>query len=420
MEIIQRPVESLVPYANNARKHSDEQVDKIAASIREFGFNSPILVNPEGTIIAGHARLAAARKAGLKEVPTLCLSHLSKTAQKAYILADNRIALDSSWDMDLLKVEFETLQDEGFDMSLTGFTPDELAFPSLDAGNDGNTDPDSVPDVGEPVTVTGDLWVLGNHRLHCGDSTMIDQVDRLMNGETPILMLTDPPYGVKLDQTWRDGLVNNDNGNKNLVKNDDRADWQDAYSLFNGTICYVWHASKYSDVVKHNLESCGFEIRQQIIWNKTVMVFSRSAYHWKHEPCWYAVKKGADANWKGDRTQTTVWDVDAPSARAGNSKEDRTEHPTQKPVLLFERPILNHTSTKDGVYDPFGGSGTTIIACEKNGRKGFLMELDPKYCDIIVKRWQKFSGKDAVLESNGMTFSEVENGKGGQEAARDN
>ena len=258
----------------------------------------------------------------------------------------------------------------------------------------------------------GNLILKSRHRLMCGDSTMIDDVKRLMNGDTCLLMLTDPPYGVKLDQSWRDEALGDKalgKGNNKLIQNDDRADWTDAYSLFNVSIAYVWHATSQTDVVKKNLEDCNLITRQMIIWNKSIMVMGRGAYHWKHEPCWYAVKKGCDANWKGDRKQTTVWDAASPNHIMSGSKEDKTEHPSQKPIVLFETPILNHTAHQDSIYDPFGGSGSTLIACEKTNRKCYMMELSPSYVDIIVKRWEKFSGMKARLESTGQEFKEVAN-----------
>ena len=367
-------IDKLKPFPRNSRKHSEHQVQQVINSIKEFGFTNPILIDEQNTIIAGHCRLIAAKKLGIKNVPCVTLAGLTETQKKAYVIADNKLALNAEWDIDILLSEVKSLQDENFDIELTGFTLDEIADITPDCVTVGLIDDDAVPDApAEPITKLGDIWKLGNHRLMCGDSTMIDDVEKLMNGEKALLMLTDPPYGVKLDQSWRDNALPLDKqlgkGNINKVSNDDRADWLDAYSLFNGSIAYVWHASKFTDIVKKNLEDCEFDVRQMIIWNKSIMVMGRSAYHWKHEPCWYAVKKGFDANWKGDRKQTTVWDAISPNNIFAGSKEDKTEHPTQKPVILFEIPIKNHTSINDLIYDPFGGSGTTLIACEKTNRK---------------------------------------------------
>ena len=415
MQIKNLPISDIIPYVNNARIHSADQIDQIAASIREFGFNNPILIDEHKSIIAGHGRLEAAKKLGLKEVSTIKLSHLTKAQKKAYILADNRIALNAGWSPDLLKVEFEALKELDFDIGLTGFTDDEInTYINPEILNEGQCDADECPEVAaEPVTKLGDVWILGDHRLMCGDATNPDNVKSLVQEFNLNIMITDPPYGVNLDQSWRDDALGDKKlgkGNKLKIENDNRADWSEVYSLFTGNIAYVWHASCKTDLVKKNLEDCHLLPRQMIIWNKSIMVMGRSSYHWKHEPCWYAVRKGCDANWKGDRKQTTVWDAVSPNHIRSGSKEDKTEHPSQKPVILFETPILNHTFPTDGVYDPFGGSGTTLIACEKHNRKCLMMEISPHYCDVIVKRWQKFTGKKAILESNGKTFEDVANG----------
>jgi DNA modification methylase len=235
----------------------------------------------------------------------------------------------------------------------------------------------------------------------CGDSTWKDDVQKLFGGSVPNLMLTDPPYGVNLDNSWRDDtpLQRKGAGNKKTIKNDDRADWLETYQLFPGNVAYVWHATSQNHVVRQNLIDAGFETRQMIMWNKAVLVIGRSHYHWKHEPCWYAVRKGRDANWVGDRKQTTVWDAASPNHFMGkkDANDDKTEHPSQKPVVLYTIPIENHTKFGDGIYDPFLGSGTALIAAEKTGRKCFGMELDPAYCDIILARWENLTGQKAEL-----------------------
>lgn len=260
---------------------------------------------------------------------------------------------------------------------------------------------DDVPEVKEKATTrVGQIFKLGDHRLLCGDSTDVTQVARLMGGKKAILMVTDPPYGVNLNQSWRDKALGNKAlgpGNANTVVNDDRSDWFDAWYIAPVQIAYVWHASSFTDVVMGSLRRAEFDVRQQIIWNKSVMVMGRSAYHFKHEPCWYAVKKGCDANWVGDRKQITVWDAAAPNHIMSGSTEDKTDHPTQKPVALYEIPIANHTRSGDSIFEPFGGSGTAIIAAEKMNRRCFMMELDPHYCDVIIRRWERYSGKKAEL-----------------------
>jgi len=410
----QAPVDALVPYARNSRTHSDAQIDKIAASIREFGFLNPVITDGDNGIVAGHGRIMAAQKLGMDEVPVVEAAHLTEAQKRAYVIADNRLALDAGWDDEMLRVEFAELEDAGFDLDLTGFTPDEIDAlqPDPEPG-EGLTDEDAVPDEPEqPVTVEGDVWLLGRHRLMCGDSTSVDAVERLMDGQKPNTMVTDPPYGVKLDQSWRDKALGDKamgKGNAHLVDNDNRADWTEVWALFEGNVAYVWHASSFTDVVMQSLRNAGFEPSQQIIWNKSVMVMGRSDYHFKHEPCWYAIRKGENHNWKGDRKQTTIWDGAPPNHIMGGSKEEKTSHPTQKPAILYEKAYLNHTNLGDYVYEPFGGSGTSIVVCEKIGRQSLTMELDPKYCDVIIKRWQDFTGQQAVHEETGKTFDEVTN-----------
>jgi DNA modification methylase len=397
----------LVPYARNSRTHSDEQVAQISASIKEFGFTNPVLIDQEGVIIAGHGRTMAAQRLEMKEVPCLRLGHLTDAQKKAYVIADNKLALNAGWDDEMLAIELKELNEADFDLSLTGFADDELAALLAEAVEEGLTDEDAVPDAPEvPITVEGDVWVLGNHRLMCGDSTSIDAYEKLINGQSPNTMLTDPPYGVKYEADWRanaKGRVKTEREENSNLKNDDQADWYDAYVLFGGSVAYVWHASAFTDVVMDGLRRAGFDIKQQIIWNKNVHALSRSDFHWKHEPCWYAVKPDGNRNWKGGRTQMTVWDV-----KSVIFEDGKTAHPTQKPVEIYRRPLEFHTNQGEYVYDPFGGSGTLIIACEELKRRGLVMELDPKYCDIIVKRWQEFTGEKAILEETGKTYEELE------------
>ena len=394
-----RPAAALIPYARNARTHSDQQVAQIAASIREFGWTNPILVDGDNGIIAGHGRLLAAGRLGLTEVPVIELSGLSEAQKRAYVIADNRLALNAGWDTELLALEFGDLKDLGFDLSLTDFGEDEiLALTSL--GTAGLTDPDDVPEVPkEPVSKPGDLWLLGKHRLLCADSTNAADVDRVLAGVTPHLMITDPPYGVNYEPGWRKerGLAEDLATGK--VLNDDRADWRDAWALFPGEVAYVWCASLKSHKVAESLLACGFDLRSQIIWDKTRLVIGRGDYHWQHEPAWNAVRKGGKGHWTGDRKQTTVWQI--------AHRKSETGHGTQKPVECMRRPIENNSSPGQAVYEPFSGSGTTIIAAEMTGRSCHAIELDPAYVDVAVERWQAFTGKAAVHAGSGNSFAEV-------------
>lgn len=404
IQIEQRQVSDLIPYARNSRTHSDAQVAQIAASIKEFGFTNPILTDGENGIIAGHGRLQAARKLGLTEVPTIPLEGLSEAQKRAYVIADNKLALNAGWDEAMLAIEIGELAESDFDVSLLGFNEGELAA-LLAEKAEGLTDPDEIPEApADPVSVLGDVWTLGKHRIVCGDSTDADTVAKCLNGVVPHLMVTDPPYGVEYDATWR-GKAGHGTLGKNrtgIVENDDRADWREVWALFPGSIAYVWHGGLMSGLVAESLTACDFQLRSQIIWNKTVMAMGRGDYHWKHEPCWYAVK-GTGA-WAGDRKQTTVWDIASPLHIMGGSKEEKTAHPTQKPVECMKRPIENNSSPGQAVYEPFSGSGTTIIAGEMTGRSIHAIELNPAYVDVAVKRWQDFTGQDAIHAETGKTF----------------
>jgi len=392
--IERRKVADLIPYARNARTHSDAQVAQIAASIKEWGWTNPILIDAEGGIIAGHGRVMAARKLGIEDVPCMIATGWTEAQRKAYILADNQLALNAGWDTELLKVEIGELNAEGFDLGLIGFGDDFLAG-LLNVGTEGLTDPDDVPEPpAEPVTVLGDVYVLGKHRLVCGDSTNADDVAKALNGVAPHLMVTDPPYGVVYDANWRNE-ADRANGKPygaravGKVENDDKADWREAWALFPGDVAYVWHAGVQAGVVAESLEAVGLELRSQIVWAKNQMAISRGDYHWQHEPCWYAVRKGRKGHYNGDRKQTTVWNIDKP-------RKSETGHSTQKPVECMKRPIVNNSSPGQAVYDPFLGSGTTLIACEMEGRVCHGLELSPAYCDVIVKRWEDFTGQKAT------------------------
>jgi DNA modification methylase len=348
-------------------------------------------------VIAGHGRVRAAKKLGYTEVPVMVASGWSKAQIKAYALADNRLALDAGWDEDILAIEIGELQELGFDLDLTGFTDMEILALSAEK-NPGLTDPDEIPEPpAEPVSRTGDLWLLGSHRLLCGDSTARNDVCAVLGPVKPHLMVTDPPYGVDYDPRWRaDAGVNRNPHKMGKVANDNRADWREAWMLFPGSVAYVWHAGRYASTVQDSLIASGFDVRSQIIWAKDRFALSRGHYHWQHEPCWYAVRNGS-SNWTGDRKQSTLWQIPAREGRG-------LEHGTQKPVECMKRPIENNSSPGQAVYEPFSGTGTTIIAAEMTGRSCHAIELLPSYVDVAVKRWEAFTGEEARLE-DGQTFA---------------
>lgn len=386
-------IEKLIPYVKNSRTHSDEQVAQIAASIKEFGFNNPVLIGSDDVIIAGHGRVMAARKLGMLEVPCIRLGHLTETQRKAYIIADNRLALNAGWDEELLTIELNDLLADNFALDILGFDADELKN-LLDpvTPTEGLTDEDEVPEVPEePKTKPGDIYKLGRHRLMCGDSTSIDALEKLCDGQLVDMWLTDPPYNVAYEGKTKDALT---------IKNDSMDDDQfrqflrDSYTaadmvMKSGAVFYIWHADSEGYNFRGAAKDAGWTVRQCLIWKKSTMVMGRQDYHWKHEPCLYGWKEGAGHLWAADRKQTTILEFDKPSRNG--------EHPTMKPVGLFEYQMLNNTKGGDIVLDSFGGSGTTLIAAEKNGRVARLMELDPKYCDVIVKRWEDFTGQKADL-----------------------
>jgi site-specific DNA-methyltransferase (adenine-specific) len=376
-------------------------VAQIAGSIREFGFTNPVLIDADNGIIAGHGRIMAAQKLGLAEVPCIRLEYLTETQRKAYIIADNKLALNSGWDEDMLALELGELKDLDFDLSLTGFSDDELAD-ILAETTDGESDPDDVPETPvDPVTVPGDVWVLGKHRLLCGDSTSIDDLRKLCGEQDVDMWLTDPPYNVAYEGRTKEKLtIQNDS----MSDGDFRQFLVDAYTaadavMKQGAVFYIWHADSEGYNFRGAAHDAGWKVRQCLIWKKSSMVMGRQDYHWKHESCLYGWKDGAGHLWATDRKQTTILEFDKPSRNG--------EHPTMKPVALFEYQMLNNTKGGDLVLDSFAGSGTTLIAAEKNGRIARLMELDPKYCDVIVKRWQDFAGKQATHETSGRTFDEI-------------
>ena len=412
LQIVYRAVDGLHASERNARTHPPAQIDALARAFKEFGVNQPVAIAREGKnktalwrILAGHGRIEAARKVwaeagaipncSVGEIPTVDLTHLSAAQRRAYILADNKIAERAGWDIDVLRLAIGELKGEGFDLGLLGFELPELRGLLLARGADPEVTP-PVPAV--PVSKLGDLYVLGDHRLLCGDSTSPEAVARLLGEAKPHLMVTDPPYGVEYDAEWRNKAARNSPGmgNRNgaigKVLNDDRADWSEAWALFTGDVAYVWHGALHAAEVAQSLTAAGFQIRSQIIWAKQQLVIGRGDYHWKHEPCWYAVRR--KGHWNGDRQQTTLWEIDKPQA-------SETGHSTQKPIECMRRPIMNNSKAGDAVYDPFLGSGTTLIACEMEARCCYGIELNPAYCDVIVKRWEDFTGKRAVRQRNG-------------------
>jgi DNA modification methylase len=366
-------------------------VAQIAASVREFGWTNPVLVDGENGIIAGHGRVLAARKLGMEEVPCIELAGLTDTQRRAYIIADNRTAELAGWDNELLAIEFAELADAGFDNLLTGFTQEEIDALTPEQIPEGLTDEDAVPEVqAEPVSKLGDVWVLGKHRVMCGDSTSIDAVEALMDGQKADMVFTDPPYGVDYKG----------------IKNDDRSGLEDllrsAFGNFlaaskSGASIYVFHSDRCADIF-HKVFREFFHFSSMIIWAKNSLTLSQTDYQSIHEPCLYGWMDNGKHSWYSDRKQTSVWRFD---------KERVVGHTTPKPVALVAQAIGNSSKGGDTVLDFFGGSGSTLIACEKTGREARLMELDPKYVDVIVRRWQEFTGKTATLESSGVSFDDA-------------
>jgi DNA modification methylase len=391
-------LERLIPYARNARTHSDAQVAQIADSIQAFGWTTPVLVDETGMLIAGHARVLAARKLGLAEAPVMIARGWSDAKKRAYTLADNKIAMNSGWDEAMLAAEIADLKELAFDLPLIVFTERELA--DLFKPEVGLTDPDAVPELPTTaVTRPGDVWILGRHRLICGDSTVPEVVSNVLNGVIPHLLVSDPPYGTNYDPTWRHQAGVNKSQRTGKVANDDRADWRAAWALFPGDVAYVWHGALHAAEVAESLEATGFQIRSQIIWAKERFALSRGHYHWQHEPCWYAVRE--NGHWVGDRKQTTLWQI------ANRNQDAETIHGTQKPVECMQRPIENNSGPGQAIYEPFSGSGTTLIASEITGRACYAVELDPIYVDVAVRRWQAFAGQEAMLEAEGRSFADI-------------
>lgn len=393
-EITMRSAGDLIPYARNARTHSEQQIAMIAGSIRDFGFRNPVLVDGDNGIIAGHARVSAALKLSLDKVPCIDCSDMSDTQRRAYILADNRLALNAGWDQEMLALELADLSEFDVDLEGLGFSEIELNQALSDAGTQEGED--ECPEIqGQTISERNDVWMLGKHRLMCGDSTSADDVKRLLDGVAPHLMVTDPPYGVEFDPTWRKG---SEERTYMAPENDKEALWRSAWELFNGDVAYIWHASKHSARLILLLEELGFENRAQIIWNKMRFIIGRGHYCFNHEPCFYGVRAKKQASWQGAKNQPTVWDIQHQSSD--------TNHGAQKPVECMRRPILNNSSPGQAVYEPFSGSGTTVIAAETTGRACYAMEISPAYVDMAVRRWQEFTGEQAMRQDDGASFDD--------------
>jgi DNA modification methylase len=404
MKTTNLPLEKLIAYAGNPRRN-DHAVEAVAAAIKRFGFRVPVLAKSDGSLIDGHLRIKAAKRLGMTEVPVVLCDDLSEAEIKALRISINRMAELAEWDEELLMAELEGLAAEGITMDDVGFDLDALEALGASVEPEGNPESDAEPQIDKAEELRakwgvepGQLWELGDHRLLCGDSTKKEDVERVMGGDKPLLMVTDPPYGVEYDADWRNdaaqaGCAKFGRGAPGakavgIVYNDDKADWQDAYVHFQGDVAYVWHAALHAGTVAEGLSQCGFLVRSQIIWSKSMHIISRGHYHWKHEPCWYAVRKGKTASWAGDRSQCTLWQID-------RARASETGHSTQKPVECMARPIRNHDS--EFVYEPFSGSGTTIIACEHLGRKCRAIEISPGYVAVALQRWADATGKTPSL-----------------------
>ena len=401
LQVVKWPVEKLIPYARNARTHSDEQVTQIAASIAEFGWTNPVLIGADGIVIAGHARLLAARKLGMTEVPVIVLDHLTETQRRALVIADNQLAMrGAAWDEEMLRVELESLQEEGFDLDLVGFTDEELEelLQDPEQTSAGNTDEDAVPEEPETaVTIPGDVWILGDHRLLCGDATQYGGFEKVLAGGLADMVLTDPPYNVNYGATMKDKLRRKNRH----IKNDNLGDGFEQFlreacanilAVTKGAI-YICMSSSELATLQKVFRETGGHWSTFVIWAKNAFTMGRSDYQRQYEPMLYGWKEGSDHYWCGARDQGDVWFVKKPVAN--------DLHPTMKPVELIERAIRNSSKSRDTILDPFGGSGSTLIGCEKSGRQGRMIELEPRYCDVAILRWQDFTGKQAVLEGDG-------------------
>lgn len=379
-------INDLIPYIRNARTHSESQIAQIAASIKEFGFLSPILIAEDNTILAGHGRLAAARKLGLKQVPCVKESHLTETQRRAYIIADNKLSLNAGWDEDMLAIELSELQGADFDLDLLGFDESELVSIFEDDKEVEDDDFDVEEELNKPCfSKAGDIWTLGRHRLICGDSTKEETYKRLMDGKRANLVVTDPPYNVNYEGSA--GKIKNDNMNTDKFYNF----LLDAFSnmekvMADDASIYVFHADTEGLNFRKAFNDAGFYLSGCCIWKKPSLVLGRSPYQWQHEPCLYGWKKKGKHQWYSGRKETTIWEFEKPKKNA--------DHPTMKPIALLAYPISNSSMSNTLILDPFGGSGSTLIACEQTDRSCYTIELDEKFCDVIVKRYIEQVGTD--------------------------
>jgi DNA modification methylase len=420
MNIEMWPIDRPKDYPKNARKWSSQAVEKVAASIRAYGWRQPVVVDVNEVICIGHLRRASGKFLGLTEVPVHVARDLTAAQIRGLRLADNRTNEESEWNEDLLRPELADLSELGFDLALTGFDVNELDKLLRDPFDEERAEQaPPLPEVA--ASRRGDLWLLGHHRLLGGDATNVDNVARLLGDCKPLLLCTDPPYGIALDSEWRDRAGLNKHGpaaasymkhrteghRNTTISSDTRADWSDAFALVPSLqVAYVWHASKFTREVLDGLLRIGFVHHQQIIWNKGRAVLTRTLYWFGHEPAWFVRKKNAP--WYGKAGEnSTIWEVASPKFIMGGSDETKCDHPTQKPLELMRRPLLNHTKRGEVVYDPFLGSGTTLMAAELTERICYGIELDPKYVDVIITRWQDFTGQQATLEADGRTFEQV-------------
>jgi DNA modification methylase len=398
------PIDKPIPYARNARTHTEEQVAQVAASIVEFGWTNPILVGPNRVIIAGHARLLAARKLRMTEVPVIVLDHLTETQRRALVLADNRLALSAGWDEEMLRVELEALKEEAFDLDLVGFTDEELADILEAPPSEGLTDEDDAPEPQEhAITVAGDVWVLGEHRLLCGDATVLADVEKVLAGGLADMVFTDPPYNINYEgRTEKKLKIQNDQlGSKFYEFLRDAS--ANMLAVTKGAI-YICMSSSELHTLHQAFIEAGGHWSTFIIWVKNHFTLGWGDYRRQYEPILYGWREGNKHFWCGDRDQGDAWMIKRPAANR--------EHPTMKPVELVERALRNNSKSRDTILDPFGGSGTAIIACQKTGRQARVIELDPRYCDVSVRRWQAFTGGVARLDGSGRAFDDVAGERG--------
>lgn len=425
LAIEQVPIDQLHPDPANPRRIGDEELEALTRSLRQWGFVQPVLARKaDRIVIGGHQRVVAARRLGLTTVPVIWLD-LGVEQARLLNLALNRISGD--WDADLLARLLTDLgADVQLDLTLSGFDEEEISTLLKELEARERVDQPEAFDLERAIEAAtqaprakpGEFWCLGDHRLLCGDATDPEVVARLLDGAEPKLLTTDPPYGVSYDASWRDGVYNalgpaepaymqqdgqdaaaakgRARGRNTAISGDTRVDWSAAFALVPSLdVGYVWHAGVHAAEVAQGLQDIGFEIISQVIWDKTLFAMGRSWYHWSHEPCWVVRRKGSKVRFLGPRDQATIWRVPSPKMIMAGSKEPKHDHPTQKPALLFERPITNHTKAGEAVYDPFLGSGTALIAAERHARVCYGMEIDPRFVDVIIRRWEAFTGQRA-------------------------